>query len=111
MKLPLPPGISTVRPRYAFSWFLLVAANILWAASYVAAKFALQDASVTIMLALRMGISALVLLPLLVVRRKQLNLTRQTLPQLLILAMVGFVLNKLLEYGCLALTTASDVAL
>jgi len=109
--LSLPPGVSTVRPRYAFSWFLLVAANVLWAASYVAAKFALQDTSVTIMLALRMGISALVLLPLLIGRRKQLNLTRQAIPQLLMLALFGFVINKLLEFGGLALTTASDVAL
>jgi len=86
-------------------------ANTLWAASYVAAKFALRDTSVNIMLALRMGIAALVLLPFLIMRRKQLNLTRQAIPQLLMLALVGFVINKLLEYGGLALTTASDVAL
>ena len=99
------------RPRQTFSWFLLILANTLWAASYVAAKFALRDTSVNIMLALRMGIAALVLLPFLIMRRKQLNLTRQAIPQLLILALVGFVINKLLEYGGLALTTASDVAL
>jgi len=86
-------------------------ANVLWAASYVASKFVLFDTSVTIMLALRMGLSALLLLPFLIARRKDLNLTRQAIPQLLILALVGFVINKLLEYGGLALTTASDVAL
>jgi drug/metabolite transporter (DMT)-like permease len=58
-----------------------------------------------------MGISALVLLPFLIARRKQLKLTRESVPQLLILTLVGFVINKLLEYGGLALTTASDVAL
>ena len=94
-----------------FSWLLLITANVLWAASYVAAKFALQDTSVNVMLALRMGISALVLLPFLIARRKQLKLTRESVPQLLILTLVGFVINKLLEYGGLALTTASDVAL
>ena len=99
------------RSRQTFSWFLLIMANTLWAASYVAAKFALRDTSVNIMLALRMGIAALVLLPFLIARRKQLNLTRQAIPQLLMLALVGFVINKLLEYGGLALTTASDVAL
>ena len=86
-------------------------ANALWACSYVAAKFALRDTSVTMMLALRMGIAALVLLPLLIARRKELNLTRRDLPQLAVLALVGFVINKLFEYGGLALTTASDVAL
>lgn len=99
------------RKAFSFSWFFLIMANTLWAASYVAAKFALQDVSLNVMLALRMGIAALLLLPLLIARRKQLKLTRQVIPQLLLLALVGFVLNKLLEYGGLALTTASDVAL
>jgi drug/metabolite transporter (DMT)-like permease len=58
-----------------------------------------------------MGISALILLPFLIARRKDLKLTRQAIPQLLILALIGFVINKLLEFGGLALTTASDVAL
>jgi len=106
------PANSTVkRPRYTVSWLLLIFANVLWAASYVAAKFALRDTSLNIMLALRMGIAALILLPFLIARRKDLNLTRQAIPQLILLALIGFVLNKLLEYGGLALTTASDVAL
>ncbi len=84
---------------------------MLWACSYVAAKFALLDTSVDIMLALRMTISAIVLLPLLIALRKQLRLTRKDIPQLVVLAAVGFVINKLLEYGGLSFTTASDVAL
>ena len=99
------------RPRHTSSWLLLITANVLWACSYVAAKFALRDISVDVMLALRMTISALVLLPLLIAMRKQLNLTRRDIPQLVVLAVVGFVINKLLEYGGLSLTTASDVAL
>lgn len=58
-----------------------------------------------------MLIAALVLLPLLLVGRKSLRLTRGDLPQLVLLALVGFVINKIFEYGGLALTTASDVAL
>ncbi len=106
-----PSAEPARQSRHTFSWLLLITANVLWAASYVAAKFALLDTSVNIMLALRMGISALVLLPFLFARRKQLQLNRQSLAQLLILALIGFVINKLLEYGGLALTTASDVAL
>src|SRR6266852_1334541 len=79
-----PPG----QPRQAFSWFLLIAANALWACSYVAAKFALQDLSVNMMNALRMCIAALVLLPLLVARRKELKLARRDLPQLALLALI-----------------------
>jgi len=90
---------------------MLITANTLWAASYVAAKFVLRDTSVNLMLALRMSISALVLLPLLIALRKELNLTRKDIPQLALLALAGFVINKILEYGGLALTTASDVAL
>src|SRR5260370_8357850 len=100
-----PPG----QPRQAFSWFLLITANALWACSYVAAKFALQNLSVNMLNALRMCIAALVLLPLLVARRKELKLTRRDLPQLALLALVGFVFNKILEYGALAPTTPSHV--
>lgn len=97
--------------RHPFSWFLLISANILWAATYVAAKFALRDTSVNIMLALRMSIAALILLPVLFAGRKELHLTHRDIPQLIMLMLVGFVINKLLEYFGLALTTASDVAL
>jgi drug/metabolite transporter (DMT)-like permease len=99
------------RSRHTFSWFLLILANVLWASSYVAAKFALRDISVNMMNALRMIISALVLLPLLIALRKELNLTLRDLPQLALLAIVGIVISKTLEFGGLALSTASDVAL
>ena len=102
---------SITRPRPTFSWFLLILANVLWACSYVAAKFVLRDISANMMNALRMIISAIVLLPLLIALRKQLNLTRRDLPQLALLATVGIVMAKTLEFGGLAFSTASDVAL
>src|SRR5205085_169460 len=80
LRSPQPQG----RTSATFSWFLLIMANVLWAASYVVSKVVLFETSVTIMLALRMGISALILLPFLIARRKDLNLTRQAIPQLLI---------------------------
>jgi len=109
--MPSPTNNHLPTARNTSSWLLLITANTLWAASYVAAKLALQDTSVNVMLALRMGISALLLLPFLIAVRSQLHLTRQLIPQLLALALIGFVINKLLEFGGLALTTASDVAL
>lgn len=93
------------------SWLWLVLANVLWAGSYVAGKFALLGLSVTMMNALRMILAALLLLPLLVARRTQLRLARRDLVHLATLALLGFVLNKVFEYGGLALTTAADVAL
>lgn len=108
---PATSAASVVRRRSTFAWTMLILANVLWAASYVAAKYVLTDVTVTTMLALRMGISALVLLPLLIAKRKELSLTRKMLPQLLVLVLAGFIVNKLLEYSGLALTTASDVAL
>src|SRR5579885_3733194 len=107
---PIQTQTPLSTPRRSLSWFLLILANVLWACSYVAAKVALRDVSVNLMLALRMGMAALVLLPLLIARRGELNLTSSDLPQLALLALVGFVINKLLEYGGLALTTAPDVA-
>ncbi|HEY6286758.1 MAG TPA: DMT family transporter [Ktedonobacteraceae bacterium] len=102
---------SASRPRPTISWILLILANVLWACSYVAAKFVLRDISVNMMNALRMIISALVLLPLLIALRKELNLTRRDLPQLALLATIGIIMAKTLEFGGLAFSTASDVAL
>jgi drug/metabolite transporter (DMT)-like permease len=102
---------SASRPRLTFSWFLLILANVLWACSYVAAKYVLRDISANMMNALRMIISAIVLLPLLLALRKDLNLRRQDLPQLALLATIGIVMAKTLEFGGLAFSTASDVAL
>jgi drug/metabolite transporter (DMT)-like permease len=104
--LPSPP-----QSRATFSWFLLISANVLWATSYVAGKLALQNTSVIFVLALRMSISSLILLPLLIVKRGELKLSRKDLPQLVLLSCIGFVINKLFEFGGLSLTTASDVAL
>jgi drug/metabolite transporter (DMT)-like permease len=97
--------------HHTLSWLLLILANILWACSYVAAKYALSDISVFMMNALRMVIAAIVLLPFLMVMRKDLKLTRRDLPQLALLAFIGLVINKTLEFGGLSLSTASDVAL
>lgn len=109
---PTVPSLpQTRRTPHMMSWLLLITANILWASSYTAAKFVLHDASVNEMNALRMSIAALILIPLLIIKRKDLRLTRYDIPQLALLALVGFVINKMLEYGGLALTTASDVAL
>src|SRR5260370_2237291 len=94
----MSPG-SITRPRQTFSWFLLILANMLWACSYVAAKVVLRDISVNMMNALRMIIAALVLLPLLIAIRKELNLTRRDLPQLALLEIPGFVVNKILEFA------------
>ena len=102
---------STSHPRPAISWFLLILANVLWACSYVAAKYVLRDISANMMNALRMIISAMVLLPLLIVLRKDLSLTRRDLPQLAVLAIIGIVLAKTFEFWGLAFSTASDVAL
>ena len=102
-----PPSV----PRHTFSWFLLILANTLWATSYVAGKFILQDISVNMLNALRMCLASLILIPFLLFKRKEIHLTWHDIPQLLLLALTGFVINKILEYGGLALTTASDVAL
>ena len=98
-------------PGTTCSWLLLIGANILWAGSYVASKVVLRELSVTMMLSLRFGLSGLLVLPWLVLRRKDLRLTRQDLVPLGVMVLVGFGLSKFLQFAGLALTTASDVAL
>ena len=102
---------SVSHSRSTTSWLLLILANVLWACSYVAAKYVLRDISANMMNALRMVIAAMVLLPLLIARRKDLNLTRRDLPQLAVLAIIGIVLAKTFEFWGLAFSSASDVAL
>ncbi len=108
---PVNVPASSRRSRRSFSWFLLILANIAWASSYVAAKIVLRETSVIMMNALRMGTATLLLLPLLFMQRTRFKLTWRDLPQLALLAVVGFVINKVFEYEGLSLTTASDVAL
>jgi drug/metabolite transporter (DMT)-like permease len=93
------------------AWILLIVANVLFATGYIAAKFILQSVPVITALALRLGIAALILLPFLLARRKALHIARQDLFQLGVLVLSGFIINNLLEYGGLALSTASDFAL
>ncbi len=100
-----------MKTRSSTAWFFLILANVLWATSYAAAKFALRDLSVTMMLALRLGLSALLMLPFLLWHYRNTLPTRRDLFQLALLSLVSFVVNKLLEFGGLALSTASDVAL
>jgi drug/metabolite transporter (DMT)-like permease len=102
---------SRLPVRQISSWLLLIVANVLFASGYIAAKFLLQDLSVIVTLTLRVGISAVILLPVLILKRHSLHLTRDDFPHLVLLVLAGFVVNNLLEYGGLALTTASDVSL
>ncbi|GHO85623.1 DMT family transporter [Dictyobacter formicarum] len=102
---------SSSSSRHTLSWLILIGANILWATSYVAAKYALAAMPLPLMLALRMCLSGIVLLPFLIARRSLLDLTWRDVPQLALLSLIGFVVNKILEFGGLSLTTASDVAL
>jgi Predicted permease, DMT superfamily len=103
--------LTPISSQRTFSWLILIGANLLWATSYVAAKFVLFHTSILFMLSLRMCISGVVLLPLVIWRRHDLHITWRDLPQLLVLAGIGFVFNKILEFAGLSLTTASDVAL
>ena len=96
-------------PRAAFG--LLALANILWAGSYTAGKVALSELNPVELNALRFTLAALLLAPVLIRYRKQIPRDRRTLFVLLQLVLLGFVLNKALEFIGLSLSTASDVAL
>jgi drug/metabolite transporter (DMT)-like permease len=89
----------------------LVLANVLWAGSYTAGKVALAELPPVELNAVRFTLAALLLTPVLIRYRKQIPRDRRLLFVLLQLSLLGFVLNKALEYIGLSLSTASDVAL
>ncbi|GER87725.1 hypothetical protein KDW_18870 [Dictyobacter vulcani] len=80
--MPISSRLSSpAASRHTFSWLILIGANVVWATSYVAAKYALSDMSLPLMLSLRMCLSGLVLLPFLLAKRGALHLTRRDIPQ------------------------------
>jgi drug/metabolite transporter (DMT)-like permease len=92
----------------------LVLANVLWAGTYTAGKIALGEVSPVMLNTLRFTIAALLLTPVLIherARLKPLLRSRSDLLTLSLLILLGWVLNKILEYVGLSLSTASDVAL
>jgi drug/metabolite transporter (DMT)-like permease len=92
----------------------LILANALWAGTYTAGKIALGELSPVELNALRFTLAALVLCPVLVRNRRELlTLARDrwALVTLVQLILLGWVLNKTLEYVGLALSTAAEVAL
>ena len=108
---------TSSRPTYSASgsrraaFGALVLANVLWAGSYTAGKVALAELPPVELNAVRFTLAALLLAPVLIRYRKQIPRDRRMLFILLQLSLLGFVLNKALEYIGLSLSTASDVAL
>ncbi|HEX9035549.1 MAG TPA: DMT family transporter [Ktedonobacterales bacterium] len=96
-------------PRTAL--LTLVLANMLWAGTYAAGKIALEDLNPIELNALRFTIAAVAMSPALIRGWRRLPRDRASALTLAALTLLGFVLNKALEYYGLALSTASDVAL
>jgi drug/metabolite transporter (DMT)-like permease len=90
---------------------LLVLANLLWAGTYVTGKIALQQLSPLELNAIRFPLAAVVLLPVVIHGWRRIPRDWNSLLLLGQITLMGWVLNKALEYTGLALSTASDVAL
>ncbi len=90
---------------------LLVIANTFWAGTYTAGKIALRELSPVELNALRFSLAALILSPALLRGWRSIPRDRATLLTLGQLVILGWVLNKTLEYVGLNLSTASDTAL
>jgi drug/metabolite transporter (DMT)-like permease len=104
--LPRRAGSLTRRRAILF----LVLGNLLSAGTYVAGKAALRDVTPVELNGFRFAIAALCFLPILS-RSRPLRVRRRDLPRLGLLTLLGFVLNKGIEYTGLKLTTASDTAI
>ncbi len=90
---------------------VLIFANVMWSGSYTAGKEAMRILSPIEMNTLRFAVASLALGPVLWFGRRAMPITRRDLIPLGGLSLIGFVLNKLIEFGGLNLTTASDTAL
>lgn len=99
----------TSRPRWAM--VALVAANLLWAGTYVAGKTALHSLTPVELNACRFALAGLIFLPFLYRYRGALRPDRRAALRLALLCLLGFVLNKAAEFSGLRLTSASDTAL
>lgn len=88
---------------------LLIAANLLWGASWVVAKLALGELTPLQVSAWRMIVAGFIVLPWLHVRGPA--LPPRAWPMLIFLGLVGFVLSKFLNYWGLNLTTAVNASL
>ncbi len=93
------------------AFLMLIIGNVLWAGTYAAGKIALEDLSPIELNALRFSLAALFLSPALIRGWRQIPRDRRSLLLLGQIAVMGWILNKALEYFGLALSTASDVAL
>ncbi len=90
---------------------VLILANVMWSGSYTAGKEAMRILSPVELNTLRFAVASLVLGPVLWFGRRAMPIRRRDLLPLGALSLIGFVLNKLIEFGGLNLTTASDTAL
>jgi drug/metabolite transporter (DMT)-like permease len=102
-----PTALSSRRSAFG----ALVLANVFWAGTYAIGKIALEEVPPIELNVIRFFMAALLLVPVLIHYRKQIPRDRRTLFLLAQLTLLGFVLNKALEYIGLSLSTASDVAL
>jgi drug/metabolite transporter (DMT)-like permease len=90
---------------------VLIASNVLWAASYAAGKEALLTISPIELNLLRFSIASVAFVPLLWSARQSITIQRERIPRLVAICLCGFVFNKALEFTGLKLATASDNAL
>jgi drug/metabolite transporter (DMT)-like permease len=98
-------------PSRRAALLVVIACNLLWAGSYVSGKTALDEVPFVTLNALRFGIAAVILAPIVWRGRHLLPRDRGGRLRLLAIALFGFCGNKALEFLGLSMTTATDTAL
>jgi drug/metabolite transporter (DMT)-like permease len=98
-------------PSRRTALLVVVAANLLWAGSYVAGKAALDEVPFVTLNALRFAVATLIFAPVVWRGRHLLPRDRGGRLRLLAIAAFGFCGNKSLEFLGLSMTTATDTAL
>ena len=98
-------------PSRRTALLVVIAANLLWAGSYVAGKAALDEVPFVTLNALRFALASLIFAPIVWRGRHHLPRDRGGRLRLLAIAAFGFCGNKSLEFLGLSMTTATDTAL
>ncbi|MGE5576911.1 MAG: DMT family transporter [Syntrophothermus sp.] len=99
---------------YDMNWgtsVVLVLLNLIWGASYVAAKIGLQEMPPFTLAVVRFAVASVLMLPFLWKERKQAGIGFSEWPELAFIGLLGFTFTYVFQYAGMTMTTATNSAL
>lgn len=91
-------------------YLLMIFATLLFAGAFIAGKLGSSDFSPVMMTFLRIGLAVVILMPIMIIKEKNIRLTRKELFLVFRLGLVGMTFYHLLFFTALRYTTASNAS-